>query len=123
MRRAGGRRHGEDVNRRLLAFAPRGSVRQLLTPPESNLLPIDGLRALLWVMLMHTLWFQTLLIAPGSAVSFLDRAPGWIVVGHYGVDVVFVISGFLIGLIWPTRENAGRTRCHRKVDWGELEGR
>src|SRR5262245_46332251 len=49
------------VNRRFTPFAPRESVRRLFSVPESNFRPIDGLRAfsILWVMLMHTVWFQT----------------------------------------------------------------
>ena len=89
------------VNRRFTPFAPRESVRQLFSVPESNFRPIDGLRAfsILWVMLMHTVWFQTPFMTRDSAISLLDGSPGFIMAGHYGVDVFFVISGFLIGFI------------------------
>jgi peptidoglycan/LPS O-acetylase OafA/YrhL len=83
------------------AFAPGRTLRQLLVPPRSNFLPVDGLRALsvLWVMLWHALWYRVPWSLPGEGPAIIDGAPRLIVAGHYGVDVFFVISGFLIGLI------------------------
>ncbi|HEX8186282.1 MAG TPA: acyltransferase, partial [Blastocatellia bacterium] len=83
------------------AFAPGQNIRHLFIAPRSRLNSIDGLRALavLWIILMHCLWFQSPFISPETWANLLESAPIWIIGGAYGVDVFFVISGFLIGCL------------------------
>ena len=99
---------GRGVRRVLSAFAPRENIRHLLVAPPSHFAPIDGLRALsiLWVMLWHVLWYRVSSMPIQTASAILDAAPRAVVAGHYGVDVFFVISGFLIASILMREQEA-----------------
>jgi peptidoglycan/LPS O-acetylase OafA/YrhL len=99
---------GLDGKRPFAVFGPRETVRQLFVPPRSNLLPIDGLRALsiVWVMLWHVRWYRVAVMPSEPASAILEQAPRLIVAGHYGVDVFFVISGFLIGFMLMREQEA-----------------
>ena len=83
------------------AFSLTRNIGHLFRPPDARLHADDGLRALavLWIILMHCIWFQMPFIPAAELARRLDDAPGWILAGPYGVDVFFVISGFLIGCI------------------------
>ncbi|HSR49833.1 MAG TPA: acyltransferase [Acidobacteriota bacterium] len=83
------------------AFSLRTNLRHLVRRPGSRLSPIDGLRALavLWIILMHCIWYQAPFLGTEVAARKLEEAPAAILGGPYGVDVFFVISGFLIGMI------------------------
>lgn len=87
-------------------------------PEELNLAPspqkhypfLDGFRgiAILWVLLQHAMYFlslDSLLIAPFQFLSYVFR---W---GFLGVDMFFVISGFLItGLLIGDLNNKVRLK-------------
>jgi peptidoglycan/LPS O-acetylase OafA/YrhL len=88
-----------DARRALAAaFDVRVNLRALLHPParrSDHFAPVDGLRALsvLWVIAFHvTTELGRALPRDDLLLRFLRR-------GFLGVDVFFVISGFLIGFL------------------------
>jgi peptidoglycan/LPS O-acetylase OafA/YrhL len=103
-----------DRARTARAFSPSRNLRALFSPDARHLAPLDGLRAIaiLWTMSFHTAWFSfvdlphetygALLLEP--TVLFAWR-------GHFGVDLFFVLSGFLIaGILFDEREKSGGLR-------------
>ena len=69
--------------------------------PRTYYLPLDGVRglAVLAVMLLHF----TLFVPVGVTERFLS---GWLATGWIGVDLFFVLSGFLItGILMDTRDD------------------
>ncbi|MEM7050098.1 MAG: acyltransferase [Acidobacteriota bacterium] len=106
----------ETMQRAWELMSPRKTVRQLFSPPPGHLRAVDGLRALavLWIILMHCVWFQMVFMEEATFVELLEGAPLWILGGPYGVDFFFVISGFLIGiLLMKERQNTGRLDIKR----------
>ncbi|MBX3192423.1 MAG: acyltransferase [Labilithrix sp.] len=88
------------------AFALEDNLRSLWNRRAESKKPVDGLRALsvLWVIAYHTLAFI------GRPLRNSDFGPLLRIVnrGHLGVDVFFVISGFLIGsLLLREHEETG----------------
>lgn len=74
---------------------------RLFSRPSQNYKPIDGIRAIavLWVIIFHAWLFQyNDFIAIGEKI-FDNPFLIWISKGDLGVDLFFVISGFLIGSI------------------------
>jgi len=99
--------------RRALADGLRGLVRR----SRGEVPSVTGLRALsiLWVLVQHVhQGLRPLLFVPAGA-AFLTRPAlrlGW--AGNLGVDVFFVISGYLIGgMLLREREATGRLSLRR----------
>lgn len=104
------------MNTLLRAFSPRDNLARLLNPPPAGFRTIDGLRAvaILWVVTMHCAWFHFPFMSPPEFTRFLDSVPSWIIGGPFGVDIFFVISGFLIGcLLMKEHEATGSIRIGR----------
>ena len=76
-------------------------LQRLLIRPERNYKPIDGIRAIavLWVIIFHAWLFQYLDFKTTGDKIFNYSLLIWISKGDLGVDLFFVISGFLIGTI------------------------
>ena len=74
---------------------------RLTNRPSQNYKPIDGIRALavLWVIVFHAWLFQYNDFTDISDKIFENPFLIWISKGDLGVDLFFVISGFLIGTI------------------------
>ena len=104
----------KDWERVAQAFSPRRNARALWDRKADHLAPLDGIRALsiLWVVTFHAAWF-TAEQEPVSRYRALLLAPRMLPVwrGHFGVDVFFVLSGFLIaGMLLDERERDGSIR-------------
>ena len=74
---------------------------RLYLRPANNYKPVDGIRAIavLWVIIFHAWLFQYNFFKPIGDKVLDNPFLIWISKGDLGVDLFFVISGFLIGTI------------------------
>jgi peptidoglycan/LPS O-acetylase OafA/YrhL len=99
------------------AFSTRDNVRALFVRDSASagrLAPLDGLRALsiLWVVCFHA-GFYSIWYLPTDAYVHLIVSPLMLPLwrGDFGVDVFFVLSGFLVAkMVIDERTKTGRVR-------------
>ena len=87
-------------------FDTKASIHDLFHRPSFHEPVVDGVRAIavLWVLLFHAWFFQNPKWTNGHMIPLYESVFEnpmflWLVQGGLGVDMFFVISGFLIGAI------------------------
>ncbi|MFK8067666.1 MAG: acyltransferase family protein [Gammaproteobacteria bacterium] len=95
------------------AFSFKENFRSIYTRRASNFASIDGIRAIsiLLVLVFHTFFVYQLAHPTATAASMINELGGWwswALNGDKGVDVFFVMSGFLItGILLRTYAKTG----------------
>jgi peptidoglycan/LPS O-acetylase OafA/YrhL len=94
-------------------------LADVMRPSPGQYAAIDGLRALsvCLVILFHSFYLNRAAAAPGNIPEFVETSPwflNWVWQGDKGVDVFFVISGFLISsILWREQARTGRIALGR----------
>jgi peptidoglycan/LPS O-acetylase OafA/YrhL len=80
-------------------FSLRHNWNHLARRPASQEPVIDGVRAIaiLWVVALHLVFFHFAIFPVQTGRIYINPVSGWITRGALGVDLFFVISGFLMG--------------------------
>ena len=75
--------------------------RQLTSRPAFHEPVVDGVRAIavLWVVLLHSVYYHLGTLKQETSAIFNGTFTPWIQRGDLGVDLFFVISGYLMGSI------------------------
>ncbi len=95
------------------AFSFKENFRSIYTRRASNYASIDGIRAvsIILVLIFHTFFVYQLAHPTATVTSMIDELGGywsWALNGDKGVDVFFVMSGFLItGILLRTYTKSG----------------
>lgn len=104
------------MNKLLAAYSIRRNFRYLMARPGTNFAVVDGLRAIsmLLVLIFHSYMmyaYNQESISVGEMVDAGGYWLSWIVNSDKGVDVFFVISGFLItSILLRQIDSMGRIR-------------
>lgn len=100
----------------LAAYSIPRNFRYLMSRPATNVDVVDGLRAIsmLLVLIFHS-YMMYAYLQPSTSLSAMVEEGGylfsWIINSDKGVDVFFVISGFLItGILLRQIDSMGRIR-------------
>ena len=94
--------------------ALKNNFRDIFQRPVGQYESIDGLRALsvYFVIVFHCFYFTARLLPKDLVFGFIDSIPSylnWVWHGDKGVDIFFVISGFLVGgIIFREYEKHGK---------------
>jgi len=107
--------HDVDLSKTAMqrAFSIKENFRSIYMRRASNYASIDGIRALsiLLVLIFHTFFVYQLshpIETPASIINELGSWWGWALNGDKGVDVFFVMSGFLIsGILFRQIDKSG----------------
>ncbi|HEX4287133.1 MAG TPA: acyltransferase [Terracidiphilus sp.] len=91
----------EAPTKRASIFSPGHNLRRLFKRPGGQEPVIDGVRALaiLWVLALHLVFLHLTVFPARAGAVFNAPLTSWTANGLFGVDMFFVISGFLIGSI------------------------
>ena len=102
-------------------FNVKDGLRDLFNRPTFHQPVIDGVRAIavIWVLFFHAWFFQNSQWTSDIELPLYDSifnnfAFSWLVKGGLGVDMFFVISGFLIGSIIFKEINKSETMNFRR---------